>query len=178
MIKDGVSLHLHLPRRPHHHIQSFGKVEQRRRPIKREVVRREEFVGWDVGGGGLERPRGVMDFGAEDVAARRLGIEAIALGEPVFEGAGFGFVWTGGGHVGSGELFVGVTFATLASVVEAVVRFTDRHIGPNIGQMKESTGGPNGQDVGGIKAEKPDAGFAFIGYIEPNVEFGKSGNPR
>jgi hypothetical protein len=47
-----------------------------------------------------------------------------------------------------------------------------------VGKVKEATRCPDGERIRGIEAEKPDTGSVFDLNVEPQIEFGKSGEVR
>ena len=121
----------------------------------------------------------MVDFATEQAAWRIGGIEAIALGEEVFERAGLRLegraYWMVGAAQQGRRRSVVTTFAEVTDFVAVPVA---AHVGPEIRKMEPGAGDGDGDGIGSIEAEEPDAGFAAERYIGADVHFGKSGEPR
>ena len=121
--------------------------------------------------GTLKWPRQMMHFETAEAASWRVSVEAVALGGPVFEGAG-----------SCVEKFAEWTVATakddvharaMAGEIEAITRAAELHAGEMIGEIEQLASGENGGARCGVEAEEPHAGFVAGDDVGADVNLGK-----
>ncbi len=131
----------------------------------------EEGVFVDVDLGALEWPGWMMHLDARESASRRMGVEAVAFGGPMFERAEGGVKHFADGAVAAAEMCVAPTSDAVEAKSIGVARELDA--GEMVGEVEEGATGENGGRGVGVEAEEPDAGFAVGDDVGADVDLGK-----
>jgi len=120
-----------------------------------------------------------MDLCAEQRSVGCLGIEGISLREPVLEGARSRCIDRRCRHVTRGKLRGSIVSPRCVGEFRAgFARTLDGDRRMLVRQVEELTRDPDDDRIRCVETQEPDAGFAVVLDIEPEVEFRKGRNPR
>ena len=152
--------------RPDENIEAAREMEQRGRIWRRNAGSGADRIDFKFSFCVLQRPWLVLDLASIDVVAVG-GVEAVALGEPVFDGAFFAGLRRSGGAIASAKFYGGSMAAR--GVMNGSVAIGGSHGRMKVWQVVESACGPDGWKIGGVEAEKVDAGLVAVSHVGADI---------
>lgn len=149
-------------------------MQQSWRPRHLKPVAGQHAVRSNRGFGLLKRPGRVVNLIAPQPSARVSRIQAVTLGQPVFQGTEARPIRLRCRPIETLESGV----SPRRPVCDSSSTFGEGHGRLEVGEVKETSCRPHRERVCGVEAQKPHAGFPVSLHISPHVQFREGGNPR